>query len=166
MFNHLFFTHAPSFRAQVENANAHRLDPELRHVAFTLFVHDALGWFRDNSALQAVKLTCVALPEIESNPKAVRIRHHLKLSSTGYTVADDNYALVALPWAMMGDGTFELTRQDPAVQAFLSLTEDDADASEGHLSYAGAVHALAVRVDAAFEHFAVNHDFGLASSTR
>lgn len=166
MFNHLFFTHAPNFRAQVENANAHKLDPELRHVAFTLFVHDVLGWFREHGNLQTVKLTCVALPEIESSPKAVRVRHHLKLTSMGHLVGEDDYPMSALPWAMLGDGVFELQRTDPAVQAFLALGDDNNVSHEGHIHYAGLVHALALRVDAAFEHFAVNHDFGLASSTR
>ncbi len=167
MFNHLFFTQAAAFRAQVENANAGKLDPELRHVGFTLFCHELLGWFRDHPSLQSVKLTSVALAELESAPKAVRIRHHLKLTSLGHPVdSSDEQLLGLLPWSLLGDGVFEIARSHPTVQAYLALNENDTLSHEGHIQYAGMVHALALHVDAAFESFLVQHDLGLASSTR
>ena len=146
MFNPLVLRMPQAFERVKTPMHAAR--PELRHVAFTLFVHDALGWFCDNGALRAVKLACVALPRKSKATQRCESAC-LKLSRA---LGHGGRRQLRIGRAALGhgNGTFRLTRQDPAVQAYLLLTEDDADASEGLQAW--GVYALAVQVDAAFEH--------------
>lgn len=166
MFNHPFYAHAPSFAAHVRIANDGRLDKSLRHVAFAQLAHDLLGWFFEHPALESVKLTALSLPELEDQGRAVRIRHHFKLVAAGHELTTgDQYFLDSLPWVMMGSGVFVLQRSDAAVQSFLAYSALDADAQDP-LAYEAMVHGLALRIDAAFTEVLVQHDLGLASSTR
>ena len=161
MFNHRFFSHQAVFDVQVERAQA-PLETSPRFVSFGLFVHDFLGWFEEQPLLQSVKLACVAMPEVEQSPVGVRIRHHFVLSSIGGSVpSTEDYALVHLPWNLMGNGVFEIARTDKQVQAYLKMS-DDSDS----LSYQSLVYDLALRVNASFEDIHVVHDVGLSSSTR
>ena len=160
MFNHRFFSNVAMFDAHVYQAKNPQ-PPTPRFIALTRFAHDMLGWFEDQKKLTSVKLTCVAIPETESPPVSIRIRHHFVLSAIGGQVpASEDYALDNLPWNLLSNGVFELRRDDQAVQDFLALPDTEI------LTYEGLVHALALRIDAAFEDIQVAHDVGLLTSTR
>ncbi len=160
MFNNRFFLHGPSFDDAVERAQ-NPTTPGPRFTSLARFAHDLLGWFEANPKLQSVKLNCVTLPELEKSPMSVRIRHHFLLTAVGGDVPSaDDYALSHLPWQQLGNGVFEVTRDDSLVQRFFALPDD------AGVQYQALVYEAALRADQAFEPVHVEHDVGLASSTR
>jgi len=159
MFSHPFFMLEPIFDTDVEQAKTFP-GTAPRFVSLARFAHDMLGWFALQPALTSVKLTSVAHPEIEQDPVSVRVRHHFNLSAINGTVPDpEEYALEHLPMQLMGDGVFQVYRDDELVQQALALSPEDAP------TYQELVYALALRVNAAFSNFEVTHDVGLRSAS-
>lgn len=159
MFSHRFFMAAPVFADGVDPSHLAR-EALPRFLRLSRFAHDLLGWFEEQPLLGSIKLTCVALPEIEKSPMSVRIRHHFTLTSDGGTLPDaEEYALENLPWSMMGAGVFQLSRDDEIVQKFLAMPADEA------IKYQALLYELAMRIDIAFENVDVNHDLGLRTAS-
>jgi hypothetical protein len=158
MFSHRFFLHEPTFNAVLDEARyPQQAAPRFVHMA--RFAHDLLGWFEAQPALESVKLSSVALPEIEKSPVSVRIRHHFTLVGVNGTVPDaEDYALEHLPYSLMGAGVFQLSRSDEAVQKFLAL------ATDAPQEYQALVYGLALRIDAAFDLLFISHDVGLRTA--
>lgn len=164
MLSRPFWEHDALFFLHVTSANDGKLDSLARHVAFARLAHDMFGWFLQHSALASVKLTSVALAEFEDDRRAVRIRHHFKLTSIGHELClPERYFSDNLPWKMIGNGVFSLERSDAAVQSLFAFLALDADA-QVPLNYRTMVHVLALRIDAAFTDVMIQHDLGLAPS--
>lgn len=163
MFNTRFLLHMPILSAYVSQAQEHISRSRVQ--ALMKYIFDALTWFDQNSSLQSVKLTCGALPE--STADSIRVRHHFLLNGTWTgnqavkLPAVEEYALESLPWQLLGNGSFELTRDDPAVQQFLRLDEHDERSSE---LLDGLLYSLASRMNAAIGEYEVIHDVGLRSA--
>lgn len=158
MFNHRNFLHQSVFSQRLEQTRSTH-EPIPRFIGFGRFVHDVLGWFDAQPALELVKLTCVLLPEFTASPPCIRLRHHFVLSALGGTVpSSEEYAIACLPWSLMSNGSFAMSRTDPLVQKY--LTNDALDP----IDYEALVNALALRIDVAFELVHIIQDVGLSAS--
>ena len=159
MFSHRYFMAAPVFADGVDTS--HLVTEALpRFLRLARFAHDLLGWFEAQPTLGSIKLTCVALPEIEQPPMSVRVPHHFTLSGTGGSLPEvEEYALECLPWSMMGAGVFQLSRSDELVQRYLAMPSDEV------IKYQALLYELSMRIDIAFENFGVTHDLGLRSAS-
>ena len=161
MFNHKFFPLAPLFEQHLEREKTQEHTPSLtRYAGFMLFVYDALDWFEKNPGLVEVKLTCVALAEVQKTPLAVRLRHHFAMNAAvpvvGQLVKDvDQYALDRLPWPCMGNGSITILRESPEVALYFGMAADNLE------DYAALVFKVSQKIDLAFEEVSVIHDLGL-----
>ena len=159
MFSHRYFLDAPCFIHGVDPS--HQVTETLpRTLRLTRFAHDLLGWFEEQPQLAGIKLTCVALPELETMPMSVRIRHHFTLQGEDGSLPDaETYALECLPWSMMGAGVFRVARCDELVQRYFALPDDES------VRYCSLVYELAMRIDIGFETMSITHDLGLRSAS-
>ena len=158
MFPGKFFMASPPFYIEVQTPEPPR---PLRFPKFWAFVHTVLVWFETRPELESVKLVAIALVESEKVQFSVWIRHHFMLHTAGAPdLAAGFDPLDLLPYSAMGNGVFELTRNDPDVQAFLSLVARDESGQDLELDYLGLVAKLGFRVDAAFEPCSIQHDIG------
>lgn len=159
MFSHRYFMAAPVFVDGVDPSHQAK-DALPRFLRLSRFAHDLLGWFEGKPALASIKLTSVALPELETQPMSVRIRHHFTLTGNGGELPEvEEYALECLPWSMMGAGVFQVSRTDELIQRYLSLPSDEP------IKYEALVYELSLRIDIAFDNVEVTHDLGLRTAS-
>lgn len=161
MFIHKFFPLAPLFEQHLyrEKTQEHNLSLT-RYAGFMLFVYDLLDWFEKNPGLVEVKLTCVALAEVQKTPLAIRLRHHFAMNAAvptiGQLVKDvDKYAFDRLPWPCMGNGSITILRESPEVAAYFRIP------ATNYEDYEALVFKVAQKIDLAFEAVSVIHDLGL-----
>lgn len=152
------------FDTLVREVNEPGVNPCFRSQGFLRFAADLLRYFEKNPELTGVKLLAGVTPEInkESNVD-IRLRHHIQLVPQGVTVVPvtlqedtDAYVLEALPYHAMGQGIFELKRENAWVQRYLAFTGADAEEA----AYLNIVNEIAAAVDQAISLVYVHHDLG------
>jgi hypothetical protein len=122
----------------------------LRSQAFLGFIAELLHRFQQSPKLKAVKLVAVVTTEVfREQDVCIVFRHHYKLVLEGdqgaFGSESDRGDLLSryLPHSLMGQGVFELRRQNRYVQRFFGINDED------HTEYMSILQGLAYEFHAA-----------------
>lgn len=133
--------------------------PLLRAQGLYRFVADVMDWMAEHSELQAVSLDAFVSLGLETSPDAetVLIQHVVKVSADGAQLFEDDeahaeYVRDAIPFEVLGQGSWTLERDDPLVQEYLRLGDQLDDER-----YEEVVHTLANRMNFAMSHLYITH---------
>lgn len=123
-----------------------------RHTAFNLFAANLLDWFETFPTLNTVRLVHKLTHDVSSGLNTtIEGQHELYvyaleagLDPDADMEANAAYLREAIPFTLMGNGTFEITREDARVQRFLALRDTQAN------EWTGLIASISDSLDRAF----------------
>lgn len=154
-----------TFGAHMELANEIGLENcLLRQAGLRQFAYDLLCWFEQLPTLESVKLQATIRFETYCDSEAViTLRHHFQISGIGLNSlfpnqkSVDEYVMQALPWKTIGEGIFEIHRDNVLTQAYLERNKEDDD------QFLDTIERLVRKIDFALGKVTIRHDVGHAA---